>query len=676
MRNLKLWIKMGLGFGSLILIMLILGAVAAWNMNMVENHSVMLDELYVPEVKTAGSLERFLLKTMYDMRGYGFTEEKQFLEDGKTHLEKVKEQIAEIEKLAAASTDRIKLGESVSSIKTRIVNYEKLITDTVDRNGEIAKNRSILDEAAAKYMNSCHLFLKQQNESLETEIIAEFEPEKLSERLEKIMLVNQVIEAGNETRLATFMSQALRDPQIIRDAQKNFDEIEKIIRELLSRSSLEENIIQLNNISQAAGIYKQAMNSLLANWLSLQEINVQSREVGDKIGETAQSISEDGMNETEKIAEKTAVSLSYALKIVISGLITAFIAGLGIAVFMTRSITKPIGEAVAVNDRLAQGDLTVEIQVNRKDEIGTLLTAMKNMAEKLRKVVTDVKSASENVLSGSRQLNSVAQSMSQGASEQAASAEEVSSSIEQMAANIRQNADNALQTEKIALKSSEDAQEGGKSVAETVNAMKEIAEKISIIEDIARQTDLLALNAAIEAARAGEYGRGFAVVASEVRKLSERTQKAAAQISKLSVSSVEIAEKAGNMLAGIVPDIQKTADLVQEISAASNEQNTGAEQINKAVQQLDQIIQQNVAASEEMASTSEELSGQAEQLRNATEFFKISDTDTAAVEAVKSRQPGLPAPKTGHEDKTGGVRIETGDDRKKEDRHDDEFERY
>ena len=271
--------------------------------------------------------------------------------------------------------------------------------------------------------------------------------------------------------------------------------------------------------------------------------------------------------------------------------------------------------------QVAQGNLMVEL--NKRGEKDELMQSLTDMVNKLKEVVTEVQSAADYVASGAQQMSATAQNMSQGATEQAASAEEISSSMEQMASNIRQNTDNAMQTEKIAIKSSSDAKEGGKAVTETVSAMKEIATKISIIEEIARQTNLLALNAAIEAARAGEHGKGFAVVASEVRKLAERSQEAAGEIGDLSTSSVEIAEQAGNMLSKMLPDIQKTAELVQEISASSREQDTGAEQINLAIQQLDQVIQQNAGSAEEMASTTEELSGQAEQLKSTIAFFSL-----------------------------------------------------
>ncbi|GFO68277.1 methyl-accepting chemotaxis protein [Geomonas limicola] len=303
----------------------------------------------------------------------------------------------------------------------------------------------------------------------------------------------------------------------------------------------------------------------------------------------------------------------------------AFVLAGTITFLLARSITRPLAQAVEVADRLSQGDLTMEVKAQSTDETGQLLASMGSMLERLREIVAEVSSAADNVASGASELSASAETMSQGASEQAAAAEEASSSMEEMSSNIRQNADNALQTEKIAVKSSTDAQEGGQAVAHTVDAMKEIATKINIIEEIARQTNLLALNAAIEAARAGEHGKGFAVVASEVRKLAERSQQAAAGILELSSNSVQIAEKAGTMLSTMVPDIQKTAELVQEISASSREQDTGAEQINKAMQQLDQVIQQNASAAEEMSSTAEELSSQAEQLQASIGFFNTGD---------------------------------------------------
>jgi methyl-accepting chemotaxis protein len=325
---------------------------------------------------------------------------------------------------------------------------------------------------------------------------------------------------------------------------------------------------------------------------------------------------------TKKIEEDEAL----AVKMMIILTVAALIFGLGIGIFVTRGITRPINEALGVANSLAQGDLTITVESNSKDETGQMMSALSNMVEKLKQVVGDVMGATDNVASGSQELSATAQQMSQGATEQAASAEEISSSMEEMSSSIKQNSDNSSQTEKIAIKSATDAKEGGKSVTETVAAMKEIATKISIIEEIARQTNLLALNAAIEAARAGEHGKGFAVVASEVRKLAERSQAAAGEISTLSSRSVQVAETAGEMLNKMVPDIQRTSELVQEISASSKEQDTGAEQISKAIQQLDQVIQQNASASEEMASTSEELASQADLLKDTISFFRVDST--------------------------------------------------
>jgi methyl-accepting chemotaxis protein len=285
-----------------------------------------------------------------------------------------------------------------------------------------------------------------------------------------------------------------------------------------------------------------------------------------------------------------------------------------------REVKGALEEITEVSKEIANGNLMVTVEP-RSSEDG-LIIALSTMVQKLFGVVNDVKGAADRVAAGSKEMSDNAGEMSKGAAAQASSAEQASSSVQQMSANIRQNADNAMQTEKIAVKSAEDAQEGGEAVAATVAAMREIAGKISIIEDIARQTNMLALNAAIEAARAGVHGRGFAVVASEVRKLAERSQRAANEISQLSVSSMEIAEKAGTLLGTILPHIEQTAALVQEISAASKEQDSGAQQIQQAIQSLDQVIQQNAGGAEEMASTADELASESEKLQNSVAFFK------------------------------------------------------
>lgn len=299
--------------------------------------------------------------------------------------------------------------------------------------------------------------------------------------------------------------------------------------------------------------------------------------------------------------------------------------GVLLAIFVTRVVLKQVGgepaEIVRIAEEITRGNLELDFD-DSKSNTG-ILGSIKKIVEKLQDVVGEVRTAADNVVTWSGELSTNSLKLSQGASEQAASVEETTSSMEQMAANIQQNADNSNQTEKISLKVAGDAEESGRAVVQAMTAMKEIATKISIIEEIARQTNLLALNAAIEAARAGEQGKGFAVVAAEVRKLAERSQNAAGEISELSASSVRVAEQAGEMLTRLVPDIKKTSELVQEISASSNEQNTGTEQINQALQQLDQVIQQNASASEEMASTSKELASQAHQLRATIGFFRL-----------------------------------------------------
>ncbi|MGT2437767.1 methyl-accepting chemotaxis protein [Bradyrhizobium betae] len=353
---------------------------------------------------------------------------------------------------------------------------------------------------------------------------------------------------------------------------------------------------------------------------------------------------------------------SRATIILLSLVLTSLVIAAGAAFWIALNISRSLSSAVSLADAVAIGDLSQKIESSSNDEIGDLIKslnamtvnlnqtaalaneiahgnltveakplsdkdtlglALERMVEKLRQIVSEALTAAQNVSAGSQELSASAEQLSQGATEQASSAEEASSSMEEMASNVKQNADNANQTEKIAGQSAKDAEASGAAVGRAVNAMQTIAEKITIVQEIARQTDLLALNAAVEAARAGEHGKGFAVVASEVRKLAERSQAAAAEIGTLSTETVKVAQEAGNMLSKLVPDIKRTAELVEEITAACREQDVGSAQINQAIQQLDKVGQQNASASEQVSSTSEELASQAEQLQSTIAYFRI-----------------------------------------------------
>ncbi len=302
-----------------------------------------------------------------------------------------------------------------------------------------------------------------------------------------------------------------------------------------------------------------------------------------------------------------------------------------------RDMVANLRDTADVADKVADGDLTAEAKPrSAKDVLGL---ALERMIERLRGVVGDALAASDNVSGGSQELSAASEQVSQGATEQASAAEEASASMEEMAANIKQNADNAAQTEKIARQSAQDAEISGEAVNRAVDAMQTIAERIAIVQEIARQTDLLALNAAVEAARAGEHGRGFAVVASEVRKLAERSQTAATEISAVSSETVKAAQSAGEMLTTLVPNIRKTAELVSEISAACREQDIGASQINEAIQQLDKVTQQNASASEQMSATSEELAAQAEELQASISYFRIDNRGGGASLSKPAARP-------------------------------------
>ncbi len=309
---------------------------------------------------------------------------------------------------------------------------------------------------------------------------------------------------------------------------------------------------------------------------------------------------------------------------VVIGIILSIILAFVIAGF----ISKPVLKLQEFIFKIGQGDLTETLDLNSKDEVGLMAGELNKTVLALQDVIGSVSLSGENIASSGVQMSNASQQMSQGASEQAAATEEVSSSMEEMVSNIHQNNDNTKQTSLNAERANQVVQLLSAHAEQSLTAVKEIAKKITVVNDIAFQTNILALNAAIEAARAGEHGKGFAVVAAEVRKLAERSKVEADEIDVLSHDSLKLTEKSGQLMSELIPEIEQTVQLVQEITASSTEQSAGANQINNAVQQLNEVTQQNAAVSEEIATNSEELSSQANHLKNAISFFKVEKGNT------------------------------------------------
>lgn len=581
------------------------------------------------------------------------TEKNFIMRSDSSYLEQMKTQLQDINSLAASTRDMQTVPEDIQLMQ-EVIQAGQDYSAAFD---EMVASLKRENEAIQVWIRVGNLFTETtagvQNDVITPIVAAALESRDFDElskwqRIETYMTGSVIAKFWevryfalgfayidkSDARWETFSSQ-------IDGFEANLDEWERI--------STGEAEIQraITTIRGALADYRAASQDFRTETLAQRELEKELIATA-RAGQTAIAGALENFDGDRRAARLQARSL------IITFLGAALLLGIILAVLITRSITGAMKQGVSFAREIAQGNLDAKLDYVSKDEIGALADALREMVARLRSIVQDVNSASEGVRTGSEEISSAAQQLSQGATEQASSAEQVSSSMEEMSSSIKQNADNSTQTERIATKVAEDAENGGKAVAETVLAMRQISEKIQVINEISRQTNLLALNAAIEAARAGEQGKGFAVVAAEVRKLAERSQSAAAEIIDLTKNSVSVAEEAGKLLEQIVPEIRKTADLVQEISAASGEQDSGATQINQAIMQLDQVIQQNASFSEEMASMSEELAGQAASLSDTISFFSLTESSEYS-RSRKTTAPRAIAAPAGKKQPTGIV---------------------
>jgi methyl-accepting chemotaxis protein len=587
------------GFGSLIAITILLGGLAIWRMAEVKGQTTTLVNETVPEVAVANNMERNTLLTMYDIRGYGYTEEEDFLTKGRASLAEVKKYLTEAKTLGDKNAGLAKLKAAAERAETKTLEYEQMVNQTVAKDQAIQQNRKDLDATAQAFMKECEALLAHQNESFKTESATNAVAEKLAARVAKINLINDILDAGNACRIAVWRSQAERDPKVIEASKVNFETIDKKAAELKPTLTQTANQQQLEAIKASASAYQKAMNDLLANWLAREVLANQRGILGNQVVEEAKNTSILGISDTTDMSGKAAKSMGTASTIMVVGLLLASIGGCFVAFFITRSITKPI------------------------------------------KVLADNLSAgAEQTTSAAGQVSAASQSLAEGASEQAASLEETSSSLEEMSSMTKRNAETAGKVKELGSQARQAGDLGVQDMTAMVSAMDDIkrssddiAKIIKTIDEIAFQTNILALNAAVEAARAGEAGMGFAVVADEVRSLAQRCAQAAKETAgkiedavQKSAKGAEISAKVAKSLEEIVGKARQVDEMAGEVAAASQEQSQGISQVNTAVTQMDKVTQSNAASAEESASAAEEMTAQAEALKEAVaELLRLVD---------------------------------------------------
>ncbi|WP_130471736.1 methyl-accepting chemotaxis protein [Candidatus Magnetaquicoccus inordinatus] len=644
MNKLKLGTKLALGFAAVLLLTLLVAVQAFVGFNSVVKR--------VENSELLASIDNETIRALRAERNFVAEPEGKFAEDAKKATEAIvsKAEVAR-EQRFKDPVDRDNMSKIAQLSQKYGKAFEQLVAEHKEGQQELTLIRAVSQkvvQAVDQLEESQYRKLRESTKDGASQRSAEVLQQVVDGRIEKLNAVSELSKYFSDARLGekeVLLSNGKDEKQLNR-LQESLRKAKGLAEQVTASFRDAQDVAQGKALVQTFVDYQKAVESLLSQLAHQNKAEQEMIAARRQLNQLVDEVNEGQVKKLHHEIDTSEQMISF-------GSLFAIVVGSVLAWMISRSLVSAITGCIGNMVNMSQGNLAISCISNRQDELGDMSRAIDAMAVKLREVVNEITQASSGVSVGAEQLAEAAQTLSQGATEQAASIEETSSAMEEMSGNIMQNTENAQTTEQIAKVAAQDAADGGKAVAEAVGAMKEIASKISIIEEIARQTNLLALNAAIEAARAGEHGKGFAVVAAEVRKLAERSQTAAGEIGHLSSASVQVAERAGTIIGKLVPDIQRTAQLVQEIAAASREQSQGAGQINVAISQLDQVIQKNAGASEEMAATADEMNSQAQQLSSTVSFFRTGQEGIREVRRERTQRSKTAAKPA------GGVMVKT-----------------